>query len=290
MPDDGNEPGTLPELLDRWKANLAAWAIPEHITGAVAESPWVLPRQVFARRADRLTAAPAGPSYQREWAALAPDGTVLDVGSGAGAASLPLLPRCAGLIAVDSDADMLALLGERATAAGVAARLVCGQWPGAAAAAGVADLVTCHHVTYNVPLIEPFVVALTAAARRLVVVEMTARHPLESLNRLWLKFHGLRRPQGPTAGDLLAILAALGIETGYARWSRPGGADYASFAELTDVTRRRLCLPPERADDVGAALVESGVDPDQPVDLGTSGREVFTIWWAGQAAEPDSGG
>ena len=38
----------------------------------------------------RLTGAPAGASYERAWAALAPSGTVLDVGSGAGAACLPL--------------------------------------------------------------------------------------------------------------------------------------------------------------------------------------------------------
>ena len=44
----------LTELADRWRADLAAWAIPEHITAAVSESPWVLPPQVFARRADRL--------------------------------------------------------------------------------------------------------------------------------------------------------------------------------------------------------------------------------------------
>jgi SAM-dependent methyltransferase len=283
MQDEGYKPRSLPGQLDRWQADLAAWAIPEHITAAVSESPWVLPRQVFARRADRLIAAPAGPSYQREWTALEPEGTVLDVGSGAGAASLPLLPRCTSLTAVDSDADMLALLGERASAGGVAARLVCGQWPGAAPEAGVADLVTCHHVTYNVPLIEPFLLALTTAARRLVVVEMTGQHPLVSLNELWLRFHGLRRPDGPTADDLLAILTALGIEAGHERWSRPGGADYASLAELADVTRRRLCLPPERIAEVADALVESGVDPDRPVDLGTSGRDVVTIWWPGRA-------
>jgi hypothetical protein len=40
----------LTALLDRWREDLAAWAIPEHITAAVAESPWVLPRQVFAPR------------------------------------------------------------------------------------------------------------------------------------------------------------------------------------------------------------------------------------------------
>jgi SAM-dependent methyltransferase len=270
-------------LLDRWSADLAAWAIPEHITAAVSESPWVLPRQVFARRADRLTAAPAGPSYERERAALDPPGTVLDVGSGAGAASLPLLPRCAGLAAVDTDAEMLALLGDRATAAGVSARLIQGTWPEAAAQAGVADLVTCHHVTYNVQAIAPFLAALTAAARRLVVVEMTATHPLTSLNELWLRFHGLRRPDGPTATDLVAILATLGIEAGHVTWSRHGGADYATFAELADVTRRRLCLPPERTADVARALTETGVDPGQPVDLGTSGREIMTIWWPGTA-------
>jgi SAM-dependent methyltransferase len=273
------------DLLARWRADLAAWAIPEHITAAVSESPWVLPRQVFARRADRLAATPAGPSYEREWAALDPAGIVLDVGSGAGAACLPLLPRCTGLIAVDTDAEMLALLGERASRAGVAAVLVHGQWPDAAPEAGVADLVCCHHVTYNVAEIAPFLRALTAAARRLVVLEMTATHPLTSLNDLWLNFHGLVRPEGPTAADLLAILAALGIEAGHVQWNRPGGADYASFAELTDVTRRRLCLPPGRTPDVAGALIEAGVNPDHTVDLGSSGRDVVTIWWPGTAAQ-----
>jgi len=283
MHGDGNATAGPSDLVARWRSELAGWAIPAHITAAVAESPWVLPRQVFARRADRVAANPSGPSFEREWAALDPPGAVLDVGSGAGAASLPLLPRSTGLTAVDSDADMLALLGERAAAAGVAARLIQGRWPEVAGQAGICDVVTCHHVTYNVPDIAPFLTALSAAARRKVVVEMTGTHPLASLNDLWMRFHGLRRPDGPTADDLLEILAGLGITAEHERWRRPGGADYESFAELTDVTRRRLCLPPDRADDVAAALRESGVDPDHPVDLGTSGREVVTIWWDGEA-------
>ena len=32
----------LPALLDRWRAELAAWAIPDHIAAAVTDSPWVL--------------------------------------------------------------------------------------------------------------------------------------------------------------------------------------------------------------------------------------------------------
>jgi len=272
----------LAGLLERWRSDLAAWAIPEHITAAVSESPWVLPRTVFARRADRVAAAPSGPSFERAWAALDPPGSVLDVGSGAGAASLPLLPRCTVLTAVDAEADMLAMLADRVAAgSGIKPRLVVGPWPDVADEAGTADVVTCHHVTYNAADIRPFLAALTAAARRIVVVEMTAAHPLETLNPLWLRFHGLVRPDGPTAEDLLAILAALGISADSQRWQRTGGRDYESFAEMTDVTRRRLCLPPERAGEVAEALADLGVDPERPADLGSSGRDVVTISWDG---------
>jgi SAM-dependent methyltransferase len=275
--------GELTELLDRWRADLAAWAIPEHITAAVTESPWVLPRRFCARRADRRRAGPSGPSFQRAWDALEPPGSILDVGAGAGAACLPLLPRATQLTAVDADPGMLERLRERVATAGVAVRTVAGRWPDAAAQAGPADVVTCHHVLYNAPEVEPFVAALTAAARRTVVVETTTAHPLVSLNALWLRFHGLRRPVSPTASDLIRILTAMGLRPAHETWTRPGGPDYASFEELVDVTRRRLCLPPERAGDVAAALADSGVDPDRPVDLGSSGREVATIWWAGAA-------
>jgi SAM-dependent methyltransferase len=275
--------GDLPDLLDRWRADLAAWAIPEQITAAVADSPWVLPRQVFARRADRVSAAPSGPSFERAWAALDPPGSVLDVGSGAGAACLPLLPRITSLTAADADADMLEQLSQRAAAAGVVARTVLGRWPETAALAGPADVVTCHNVLYNVAEVAPFVTALTGSARRTVVAEMTAQHPLVSLNDLWLKFHGLRRPVSPTAADLVEILTALGLRPGHQAWRRPSGRDYASFDELVDVTRRRLCLPPGRGPEVAEALTGSGVDPEHPVDLGTSGREVVTIWWDGTA-------
>jgi SAM-dependent methyltransferase len=285
---EGTERHSLGELLDAWRDELAGWAIPEHISQAVTESAWVLPRQVFARRADRLAAAPDGPSYRRCWAALDPPGSVLDVGTGAGAACLPLLPRTTALTAVDSDQGMLDLLGERvrerAGALTGKVRLVRGTWPDAAPDAAPADLVTCFNVVYNAPDILPFLAALTASARRLVVLELTAEHPMVSMNALWLRFHGLRRPTGPTADDLVRILAGMGIAARQQRWRRPGGADYASVGELADVTRRRLCLPPERTGEVAQALAESGVDPGTPVDLGTSRRDVVTIWWAGSAA------
>ena len=271
------------ELLDKWRADLAAWAIPGHITAAVPDSPWVLPRQVFARRADRLMAEPAGPSYERAREALEPAGPVLDIGSGAGAACLPLAPQATTVTAVDIDADMLSLLAARAAAAGLDLRTVCGSWPDVADQAGPAAVVTCHHVVYNVPDIWDFLAPLTSHARRRVVLELTTAHPLTSLNPLWLRFHGLRRPDGPTAEDLLAILAAAGVSAGHTEWNRPAEADYAGFAELIDVTRRRLCLPADRTSEVEAALLEMGSQRERPGDLGSSGRNVVTIWWEGTA-------
>ena len=272
---------SLTELLSTWRGDLSAWAIPERITSAVAESPWVLPRQVFARRADRLTGAPGGASYERAWEALAPSGTVLDIGSGAGAACLPLAPRATTVTAVDSDERMLAMLAERADGIGLGLRPVAGQWPAVAPQVPPADVVTCHHVIYNVPDVEPFLAALTSHARRRVVVEITTVHPLTALSPLWLRFHGLTRPTGPTAADLLAILSEMGLKARHTEWSRPAEADYASFPELVDVTRRRLCLPPERANEVDAALLDMGIMREQPGDLGSSGRDVVTIWWEG---------
>ena len=276
----------LAELLQRWRSDLAAWAIPEHIMAAAADSPWVLPEQVFARRADRITAAPSGPSYEMARAALDPPGSVLDVGSGAGAACLPLIPRATELTAVDVVPGMLEALEQRSAALARPARCVPGRWPDVAPTIAPADVVTCHNVLYNVPDLAPFVVALTMHARRLVVAEVTGEHPLVSLNPLWLKFHGLRRPVSPTADDLLAILTAMGLRPASQHWRRPRGPDYASFDELVDATRRRLCLPGQRAAEVGSALIEAGVDPAHPVDLGSSGRQAVTIWWDGRA-EPD---
>jgi len=272
---------SLNALLDRWRGDLGAWAIPEAITSAVTESPWVLPREMFARRADRRARNPGGPSYERAWEALAPTGTVLDVGSGAGAACLPLAPRAAAVTAVDGDERMLGLLSERAGATGLDLRTVAGRWPDIAAQLPPADVVTCHHVVYNVPDIEPFLVALDNHARRRVVIETTTVHPLTSLSPLWLYFHGLTRPTGPTAADLLEIVSEMGLKARHTEWSRPAEAEYATFAELADVTRRRLCLPPERVSEVEAALLDMGMRRERPGDLGSSGRDLVTIWWEG---------
>ncbi|WP_158893179.1 class I SAM-dependent methyltransferase [Amycolatopsis anabasis] len=270
-----------------WSDALAAWAIPEPVLAGAPESPWVLPREVFVRRADAQLACPIGATYAEGLAALREPGTVLDVGAAAGATSLPLAAagRVESVTAVDGDRPLLDAFAGRAARLGVPARVLRGRWPDLAAEAGPADVVTCGNVLYNVADLGPFVAALTGHARRRVVAEIAARHPLTELNPLWRRFHGISRPEGPTAEDCVAALRELGVRPRVIRWQRPAEAEHATFAELVAVTRRRLCLPAGRTDEVDRALREFGCDPAVPPDLGSSGRSLVTLVWAGGAGE-----
>ncbi|EME55032.1 class I SAM-dependent methyltransferase [Amycolatopsis decaplanina] len=270
--------------LHRWADTLAAWAIPPEILAAAPESPWVLPRQVFERRADAQIAAPTGETHAAARAALAEPGSVLDVGAAAGATSLPLLGRVPvlELTAVDADGELLTGFAARAADLGLPSTILSGRWPDLADETPVADVVLCGNVVYNLADLAPFLHALTTHARRRVIVEVAAAHPLTELNPLWRRFHDIERPAGPTADDFLATLGELGVEPTVARWRRRPEAEYATFAELTDVTRRRLCLPADTETEVAAALRELGVDPALPPDLGSSGRELVTVSWPGR--------
>ncbi len=273
--------------LGRWQRDLGAWAIPDEILDAVRESPWELPRSQFTNRARRMAGTPGGVSYERARQALNPGGGLLDVGCGAGAASLPLAPLAGRITGVDESGGMLDAF--RALAGGVvghdganAVRTVLGRWPDVAAAVAPADVVVCHHVLYNVPDLAPFVWALSSHARRRVVVEITARHPMSDLNPLWERLHRLVRPRRPTAQDALAAIQEAGLPAEAEAWSTPASADFGSYDELLRVTGRRLCLPPDRIGELDAALRELGVDPDRPSFGGD--RELVTIWWPGTAS------
>jgi precorrin-6B methylase 2 len=264
---------------ERWRSELAAWAIPEHITAAVADSPWALPTEVFARRADQHVAAPSGVSFERAAQALRPRGEVLDVGAGAGAASLPLSPWTTRLTAVDSSPSMMDALTERASRLGVDLVLHTGSWPSVGSTVGPADVVVCHHVAYNVPELGAFARALHEHARRRVVIELTAGHPMRLLNPLWKALHNLDRPDGPTAQDAVAVLREVGLDPRAEAWQRPPRPEYPTFDELVTITGRRICLPPSRSDELAAALTDLGVDPAHPRDLSASGPDVVTLWW-----------
>jgi hypothetical protein len=137
----------------------------------------------------------------------------------------------------------------------------------------------CHHVFYNVADLDAFALALTEHARRRVVVELTPAHPLRVLNPLWKRLHDLDRPAGPTAADAVAVLREAGLAPREERWRRGPRPAHPSFDALLAVTRQRLCLPPDRSDELAAALLDLGVDPADPRDIGPAEDGMVTLWW-----------
>jgi SAM-dependent methyltransferase len=267
------------EAARAWRDQLAAWAIPERFTAAVADSPWRLNTAVFTRRTERYLSQPVGISYERAAQALAEPGSLLDVGAGTGAACLPLAGRTTRLTVVDANAKMLEELARLAAPLGLTPDAVVGRWPDVAEAVEPADVVVCHHVAYNVPDLDAFALALNGHARRRVVLELPSLHPLSSLNPLWSVLHGLARPTGPTARDALDVLREAGLRPIMEQWPRPPRPEYPSMAELVAVTRQRICLPPERDDELVAALLRLGVDPDHPTELSAPDDRLVTLWW-----------
>ncbi|MDP9241427.1 MAG: class I SAM-dependent methyltransferase, partial [Actinomycetota bacterium] len=193
---------------------------------------------------------------------------VLDVGCGGGAASLALAPPAGRLVGVDPSADLLAEFAAAAQRRGVAAEAVLGTWPAAAGEVETADVVVCHHVTYNIPDLAVFCQALTDKAQNRVVIEMTDRHPMTSTNRLWQQFHSLTRPTGPDATLAAAVLADAGIAANVERFERP--ARDIPRQVVVAATRRRLCLPADRDAEIDAALGPDYAFPS---------RATTCLWW-----------
>jgi len=196
---------------------------------------------------------------------------VLDVGCGAGAAGLPLFPPAAWIVGVDQSEAMLKAFAERAGSLGIAHDELQGAWPDVAAELdGMADVVVCHHVLYNVPDVEPFVSALGERALRRCVIEITAEHPRAWQAPLWKELHGVERPTRPTAEDALAAIREIGIDARSETWSVPMRLHNVSHAERIAMIRVDLCLDEDRDADVERALA-AFPPPDE--------RGVVTIWW-----------
>ena len=270
--------------LERWREQLEGWAIPAEILAAAPESPWSYPVGLFRSRARRAGSRPATPSNREAARFLPPGGTVLDVGTGGGAASLPLAGVAGRLVAVDESPGMVAAFLAAAQAAGVPAEGVEGRWPEVAGRVAPADVVVCHHVLYKVADQAPFADALTGHARRRVVVELTERHPLVGLGPLWRRFHGLERPSGPGADDAVAALEALGLEVARQDWESRDRFGFDDFDELVAFTRRRLCLPADRDPEVATALLEEGTRRVDGVWVSGQPRRVTTLSWPGTAS------
>jgi hypothetical protein len=261
---------------------LAEWAIPEEIVAKAPESPWGFATECFRRRGEAAPDPEQTPTTRRALEALPQDGTVIDIGVGGGATSLPLAVRAGFIVGIDQQPDMLEGFLANAAAAGVDARAVTGAWPEASAEIEPADVVVAGHVFYNIPELEPFARAMDAHARIRVVVELTERHPLDWMRDLWLRFHELERPDGPTADDAVAVLSDLGLTTGREERLIAGDFGGGGFEHREDAIhsiRKRLCLPAERDTEIADALGARLREIHGLWDVGPEERTVVTLWW-----------
>jgi SAM-dependent methyltransferase len=265
---------------ERWREDLASWAIPQDILDRAPENPWHFPVQLFTSRADVAGREPT-PSDRRAVEALPQGGSVLDVGCGAGAASLPLASKASRLTGVDGSSEMLAEFDRRASEAGVASTAVEGRWPDVSGRVPVADVVVCHHVFYNAPDLPQFARALTGHACSRVVAELTGAHPMSNFNELWLRFHGVVRPTRPTADDAEAVLREVGLEPRREDWVAKRRGGFERRGDAVAWVRRLLCLQPDRDPEVAAALEGWLVENEGRV--GPPDRPVVTLWWEGMA-------
>jgi 2-polyprenyl-3-methyl-5-hydroxy-6-metoxy-1,4-benzoquinol methylase len=234
----------------RWAELQSGRGIPPEILAAAPANPWTHEVADFT-----APAVPADtPSRAAALALLEAGGTVLDVGCGGGDAAFAVAERTTYVTGVDQQPDMLAAFAADATGRGLAHRTVLGRWPEVAAEVGRSDVVLSHHVLHNVVDLPPFVAALAGAARRGVVIEMLAQHPMAWLDPLWVRFHDLHRPPPATTDDAVAVLHELGIEPTVVRWERQ-----ASLPRDSAWVTRRLCLSPDRLPEVEDAL--AGLPP-----------------------------
>lgn len=255
-----------------WATALQEWAIPPEILARAPESPWGCPRALFEGRAEQALLSKAdSPSRARAREALPDGGSVLDVGAGGGAASLPLSPPAGTLIAVDESGDMLAAFASGAERIGAGHVELLGRWPENEAGAPVADVVVCHHVAYNVADLAGLVRALDRHARNRVVMELTARHPQADLNGLWREIHGIDRPSRPSCDDALAVAEEAGFAARLERFEEANLWHDSPREARIAFARRRLCVGPEYDTVISRFLDRS--------DEMSPNRSLATIWW-----------
>ncbi len=249
----------------QWKQDLASWGIPDDILNQAPTSPWIHPPAMFTVPEE----IPDSPSHSKAREILVGGDSILDIGCGGGIAAFAAVSQGMHVIGVDHQSEMLTMFASNAQARGLTHEEFLGDWPDLSDVTPEAQVVTCHHVAYNVPEIAPFLEALNQHATKRVVVEIPAMHPLSSLTSAWQHFWSLDRPTNPTASDLHAIACDLGFAAHIQQWESDFGRPQP-FEDQVRHLRIRLCLDESRDQEIADYLTNSPINRK---------RALATIWW-----------
>lgn len=263
---------------ERWRAQLKSWALPAELLDAVEDSPYQWPASLWKRRAAVARREEETPTTRVVRSLLPAGGSLLDVGAGAGRASLPLAAEGFRVTGVEKNPGMVEAFREEAAALGLDALAVESAWPDADVP--VHDVTMCANVVYDVQDIEPFLRAMVGHARCGVVVELTAGHPWSNLTPYYRVLHRLERPTGPTYLDFVAVVADLveeKIEVDV--WTRPGRVWYQSWDEVLEFYGRRLVLPRSRWQELRSLLAPDVAEDEGRLLVGSPERQLVTVWW-----------
>lgn len=97
---------------------------------------------------------------------------------------------------------------------------------------------------------------------------------------LWLRFHGLERPERPDAADAVSLIRGLGlpVRRHSARQAR-GAGGFARREDAVASIRRRLCLDASRDAEVAEALGDRLVHDDGLWAVRPPSQPIVTLWW-----------
>lgn len=265
---------------DRWRRDLEAWALPDWLMAGAEDSPYGWSQAVWKRRSEEAALQPDTPTTVRVRSFLNAGGGLLDVGAGRGRASLPHAVEGAQLTAVEPDPGMAAGLCEDAAALGLSVDVVQERWPQARRSIGSVNVAMSAHVVYDVAEIAEFVAGLDDVADIGVVIELSERHPWSDLTPLYQQVHGLERPAGPTADDLVEVIGeTVGRKPWIEKWSRPGQIWFEGWDELCDFFGRRLVVPRAARPGLKAILEDRVIEDSGRLVVGGDERRLATIWW-----------
>lgn len=262
----------------RWRDQLEAWTLPDELLSAAEESPYGWSQALWKRRSETASNREPPDTVKIVTDLMPKNGVLLDIGVGRGRASLPIAAERFRLIGVDESLDMLTGFVEDARRRSMHVETYEGTWPDSARQVPDADVAMAANVAYNVADIVPFIQAMIDHARVAVVLEVTHRHPWAHLAPLYRAVHDLERPDGPTADDLVAVIAEMtDQEPSVHRWERRGQVWYESWDELLDHYGRRLVVPKAERHTLRPLLQDRVTEDDGRLSVGDSPTRFVTI-------------